>query len=253
MTDIMRKINAFYLLSDISISIYDRRNNELVNCTNASVGHFMNKRISDLIGNMSSCGTVFAICGLSYGKIETDDFVLILGPVMSCRTCIEAGAVEVGASGYFSAVDNGYGIGRVPVVSEDAFASYVLTLKFALVDMQSEQSLQKAGEESGDMSECIAYIADNVCDHKLTLENVAYHCGYNPSYLSRKFKRTFGMNFNRYLMNAKLEKSTDYLKNTCKSIAEIAADLYFSSQSHFQNAFKSVYGITPAEYRRQAA
>lgn len=47
----------------------------------------------------------------------------------------------------------------------------------------------------------------------------------------------------------KLEESKSLLTFTEKSLAEISSHLCYSSQSHFQNAFKKQYGLTPMQYR----
>lgn len=256
LNDIYNKINAFYILSGIPISLYDRRKKEIVRYTDTSAEAFARHGCIARNAGEHSDDTIFTVCGLNYSRVAVGDYVIILGPVLSGSIDEEAAMRMAEACECLSANDRQASCDyfkRLAVVPENAFENFTNTLKFALGELATEKCHQEEERDIGDMADCLEYISENLCDCKLTLESVAYHCGYNPSYLSRKFKKSLGMNFNRYLMNVKLEKSADYLKNTCKSIAEIAADLYFSSQSHFQNAFKSVYGMTPNEYRRHAA
>ena len=53
-----------------------------------------------------------------------------------------------------------------------------------------------------------------------------------------------------FILRCKLEEGKELLQYTNKSISTISTFLCFSSQSHFQTAFKKQFGITPAEYRR---
>ena len=51
-------------------------------------------------------------------------------------------------------------------------------------------------------------------------------------------------------MRRKLEEAKSLLTYTDKTVSEISEYLCFSTQSYFQNVFKSKYGMTPKEYRK---
>ena len=80
---------------------------------------------------------------------------------------------------------------------------------------------------------------------------MADYVGFSKSYLSAYFKDTLGFKISDFILRCKLEEGRDLLRFTDKSITTISTYLCFSSQSHFQTAFKKQYGITPKEYRRQ--
>jgi AraC-like DNA-binding protein len=95
---------------------------------------------------------------------------------------------------------------------------------------------------------CIEYIethTESEYDMKLLSELV----GYNPSYLSQKFKKVTGMTITEYGLRCRLKEADVLLRHTDVSISEIAAILCFSSQSHFQKAFKKEYNMTPRNWR----
>ncbi|MBC3533984.1 AraC family transcriptional regulator [Ruminococcus sp. AM23-1] len=52
------------------------------------------------------------------------------------------------------------------------------------------------------------------------------------------------------MLRCKLEEGKELLQYTNKSIRTISTFLCFSSQSHFQTAFKKQFGMTPNECRR---
>lgn len=95
----------------------------------------------------------------------------------------------------------------------------------------------------------VQYIRKNT-NQNISVSDVANHVGFSRSYLSRKFKREFGFEVSVYIRQCKLEEAKDLLAYSNKTISEISNFLCFSSQSHFQRAFKDQFGITPQAYRK---
>ena len=77
---------------------------------------------------------------------------------------------------------------------------------------------------------------------RITVEQLASEFVISASYLSRLFKKEFGVSVSTYV-------TKDLLKFSDYSMIEIANHLSFSSQSHFIQQFKEVVGITPKKYR----
>ena len=71
----------------------------------------------------------------------------------------------------------------------------------------------------------------------------------NRTYLCSLFAQQTGMTISQYVTNIKVEEAKRIMDITPKTIAEIAAYLGYSSQSHFQRVFKKHTGMTPGEYR----
>ena len=101
----------------------------------------------------------------------------------------------------------------------------------------------------GCIQKAIRYIQQNTNQH-LTVGDVASYVGFSKSYFSAYFKKTLGFSVSAFILRCKLEEGKELLQYTNKSISTISTFLCFSSQSHFQTAFKKQFGITPAEYRR---
>ena len=95
----------------------------------------------------------------------------------------------------------------------------------------------------------IQYVRANT-NKELTVSDIADHVGFSRPYLSRKVKKELGFNLSDFIMRCKLEDAKDLLAFSEKSISQISSYLCFSSQSHFQKAFKDKYGITPLSYRK---
>jgi AraC-like DNA-binding protein len=60
-----------------------------------------------------------------------------------------------------------------------------------------------------------------------------------------------GVSFRDLIQKAQESIAIDLLKNTSRSIAEIAFETGFSEQSAFNRAFKRWTGQTPVEFRNQ--
>ncbi len=87
-------------------------------------------------------------------------------------------------------------------------------------------------------------------DQPITAASAAQYVGYSRCYVSTRFKDRLGFGLKEFILRTKLERSRVMLLYTSKSINDISAFLCFSSQSHFQKAFREQYGITPQHYRK---
>ena len=87
-------------------------------------------------------------------------------------------------------------------------------------------------------------------DEALTLRFLARKLGYSEYHTTRKFKEISGMQFREYLRQRKLAFALKEVRDSDKSLLDIAFDYGFSSHEAFTRSFKGTYGVTPSEYRR---
>lgn len=88
-------------------------------------------------------------------------------------------------------------------------------------------------------------------DEALTLARLAEKLNYSEYHLSRKFREISGMKLKDYLRFRRLAFALKELRDTDRSILDIALDHGFSSHEAFTRAFRAAYGITPAAYRKK--
>lgn len=86
-------------------------------------------------------------------------------------------------------------------------------------------------------------------DDNLTLSSIAKENGYSEFHMTRKFKELSGICFRDYLRGRRLAFALIDIRDTSKSILDIAVDYGFSSHEAFCRSFKAVYGIPPSTYR----
>jgi AraC-like DNA-binding protein len=82
-----------------------------------------------------------------------------------------------------------------------------------------------------------------------TLAEIGAEIGASPVYLTQVFRRVEGMPLYRYQLRLRLARALDLLA-TPRDLSSLAADLGFSSHSHFTAVFRQAYGTSPTTFRR---
>ncbi len=76
----------------------------------------------------------------------------------------------------------------------------------------------------------------------------AVHC--SPYHLCRMFRRLSGMTIHQYRHRLRLRAGLERLAESPGDLSALALDLGFDSHSHFTNAFRREFGLTPSQARR---
>ncbi|MBR5536066.1 MAG: AraC family transcriptional regulator [Clostridia bacterium] len=96
----------------------------------------------------------------------------------------------------------------------------------------------------------MAYIRENF-DKNIALEDMAGHVNISRGYLCREFKRVLHMTPFEYLIQIRIDKGCEMLKDEEWSIGEIAQRCGFNSFSYFTKIFGEKVGCSPKEYRQK--
>lgn len=83
----------------------------------------------------------------------------------------------------------------------------------------------------------------------IRMDEMADALHMNRSHLATRFKKEAGMTLTAFVLGEKIAEAKRLMQTTDKTLGEISAYLAFSSQSHFQNAFRHHEGISPGKYR----
>ena len=92
------------------------------------------------------------------------------------------------------------------------------------------------------------YMWENI-DGDLSLCTLSDKLHLNPSYLSRRFKSLTGKNLTEAILELRVKKACELLKNTSLKISEIAPMVGYETAANFSKVFKKMMNITPREYR----
>ncbi len=98
------------------------------------------------------------------------------------------------------------------------------------------------------------FIAQNYTDQELSLQSIAHTFGYNPSYLSRAFKKNFSVPLNQYIRSIRVKKFIELFPMQQTNILHFSLQCGFSSLSAFYCAFREETNLSPTQYfNRHAA
>lgn len=210
----------------------------------------------------------FVDCSKSYSHSTSDDLWTISwchfdGPSMSTiyGKFLERSGKPVfhSSSGYGSLLHALYNTAKGDSYVRDMKISTLLNvlLEHVMEDCWcEEQSISILGKASVDLAE-IKYYLDKHFSKKITLEGLSRIFFIDRTYLSRTFKRQYGINLMDYLTIVRINKVKELLRFGVENadgrheakLAEIAELTGFSSESYLSLRFKKIEGISPSEYR----
>lgn len=125
-----------------------------------------------------------------------------------------------------------------------------LTANFMVkaADIQGNEDSDRYEER---LSQINTYINTNY-DQPISMKELSEKLYLSNGYLSRFFKKNYGMSFANYLTNVRLLHAVDELLYTDIPVTRVAYDCGFTSAALFNKVFKKSYGVTPTEFRRRA-
>ena len=95
----------------------------------------------------------------------------------------------------------------------------------------------------------LRYVRDH-CGNRITVEEMARQCGYNPSYFSRMFKQYTGKTFTEYVIQCRMDLACKLLKKTELPVENVIGECGYSDRTKFFRHFAARTGMTPLKYRK---
>ena len=102
------------------------------------------------------------------------------------------------------------------------------------------------------IQQMIDWIEDNLFENP-SLMQMSEQIGYSPYYCSVRFHRLTGMTIKSYIAGRRLSHAAIALRDTDERILDIAVKCGYSSQEALTRAFQTMFGCTPASYRKKPA
>ncbi|MGL5941043.1 MAG: helix-turn-helix domain-containing protein [Waterburya sp.] len=88
-------------------------------------------------------------------------------------------------------------------------------------------------------------------DQDLSLKVMAQQIGMSHCYFADQFKQAMRISPHQYVNQQRIEKAKQLLREQGRSLAEIALECGFASQSHLNKVFRKYVGTTPKNYQDQ--
>ena len=133
-----------------------------------------------------------------------------------------------------------------PIVRQEV--AEVLTKVKEKLDKQNKHT-QEIGQDitPSAIEQIMMYLRDNFTDSSINLTSVAQHFGFNPSYLSRKFKQETGKSFVEFLIQCRMERAIG-LAGISKKMSCTANAVGIPDPNYFGRCFKKYTGVSYSEY-----
>lgn len=85
----------------------------------------------------------------------------------------------------------------------------------------------------------------------ITLNEVASALGENPTTITKRLQRNFGLSYSDYLGRMKVNQAKTLLRQSKLTISEVAKRVGLNDSANFSKLFRKHEGITPSAFRKQ--
>ncbi|WP_019502060.1 helix-turn-helix domain-containing protein [Pseudanabaena sp. PCC 6802] len=110
--------------------------------------------------------------------------------------------------------------------------------------------LYEGGLPQRELMQVLDYIHAHL-DRDIKLSDLAALLEMSQFHFSRSFKQAIGTTPYQYLLQQRIERAKQLLKQSDRSIVDIALSCGFNSHSHLSQQFRQVTGMTPKTYRAE--
>ncbi|MGK7369402.1 MAG: hybrid sensor histidine kinase/response regulator transcription factor, partial [Candidatus Halalkalibacterium sp. M3_1C_030] len=100
------------------------------------------------------------------------------------------------------------------------------------------------------LKKAIDVIDNHLQDEEYRVEHLAHSLNMSVSQLNRKLNALVEQPAGTFIRSIRLQRSTELLNQTDKTIAEICFEVGFNDQAYFSRAFKKQYGKSPSAFRK---
>ncbi|MBQ3235277.1 MAG: helix-turn-helix domain-containing protein [Clostridia bacterium] len=139
---------------------------------------------------------------------------------------------------------NGEYYERIKRLVDENEIVYAQPVNEILLDMIGEL----AQKEEDNLLKTVKEYLDENFDKDIRVESLAKKFSYNRTYLSRVFKRAYGVSPKGYLMNKRLANSLSLIVQG-ESVSSACYKSGFTNPYNFSKYFKEKYGVSPSNYK----
>lgn len=123
-----------------------------------------------------------------------------------------------------------------------------LYLILSLLMQKTEKVRESVKIDENTWKEVSEYIAFNY-RQPITIESLSSQFGFHRTSLYKLFKRNTGMSPSDYILNYRLDKAMQMVKNTTHLYKNISIECGFNDPTYFYKAFKRKFRRTPQQIR----
>ncbi|MBE1441318.1 response regulator [Paenibacillus sp. OAS669] len=124
-----------------------------------------------------------------------------------------------------------------------------LLVRFLVQASEYLDQLRKE-QSKGSIHKVKKYIETHYAEN-VSLKSMAAAFYMNPAYLGQLFRKTYGVYFNDFLLQLRIDEAKKLLRQTDLRIYEIAQTVGFQNADYFVTQFEKRESVTPTEYRNK--
>lgn len=131
-----------------------------------------------------------------------------------------------------------------------------LLLKKLITKMEDEQKVKAVDQFEGQLDIDISFddklrkvVSDHLFDMNFSLKYLSEKMNLSSSYLSNIFKEIYGIPFQNYVLDQRMEKAKVLLIASDMKNYEIAEAIGYEDVNYFSTRFKKSTGMTPKQYK----
>lgn len=117
---------------------------------------------------------------------------------------------------------------------------------------QAKRSHLRGGLSPAALRRVQLFVEANI-GRTIHLHDLAARAALSPYHFARAFKTSAGVTPRTYVEQRRIEQVKRLLTESTQSLAQVAMDVGFGTQSRLTSTFKRRTGFTPGEYRRERA
>jgi AraC-like DNA-binding protein len=122
----------------------------------------------------------------------------------------------------------------------------------ALIEVSGERLVEREETTEDPMLQRVMqYVEENLSNSDANVGEMAAAAAVSRSGLLRKLKQTMGVTPQELLSEARIKHACQLLRNTDKTISEIAYGCGFTDPKYFSRCFRQSQGCSPSEYREK--
>ncbi len=131
--------------------------------------------------------------------------------------------------------------------------AYIIELIIKLFrKLESSVSGKISPRQKESVEAAVAYLRESFHTH-ITLDELATRIFLSKDYFNRIFREATRLPVNAFLQNLRVEEACRLLRDTDRTVVDIATSCGFGDTKSFYSIFKRIMHTTPGEYRAQSA
>jgi AraC-like DNA-binding protein len=117
-----------------------------------------------------------------------------------------------------------------------------------LIECSGKSTTEGTNQKEAYLKKTFQYIESNY-SRNISISEIAQNINLNKNYFSNFFKDNIGLSPQEYLINYRINKACELMKNPLLSISDIARSVGYNDALGFSKIFKKLKGQSPKKYR----